>query len=160
LNYIDPKGLDLIGSHVRGANGKTVFYFYDTDTGAQYIYRNITEPAPKISQKTEKEYRPDAQLAPDRYELIPRPDPGPGTFVLPKNAPVYTTPGKAPGIVIDPSGKIRTWIGAHIFGSGASRGCPLFPNTEQGEKDKASYDFLINFYRNLGPVIITITEEK
>jgi RHS repeat-associated protein len=158
LHYIDPYGLDLIGSQVRDANGNTVFYFYDTDTGAEYFYRGITEPAPQISPTTGEEYGPYAKLPPARYELIPRPDPGPGTFVLPKNAPVYTTPGKEAGIVIDPSGNIRTWIGPHV--GTKSTGCPLFPKTEQGKKDKASFDFLINFYYELGPVTITIREEK
>jgi len=158
LRYIDPYGLDLIGSQVRDANGNTVFYFYDTDTGAEYIYRGITEPAPRTSPKTGKEYGPFAQLPPATYELIPRPDPGPGTFVLPKNAPVYTTPGKEPGVVIDPSGKVREWIGPHV--GTRSDGCPLFPKTEQGKGEKASFDYLINFYYKLGPVTITIREEK
>jgi RHS repeat-associated protein len=158
LRYIDPYGLDLIGSQLRDANGNTVFYFHDTDMGADYIYRGITEPAPKISPKTGKEYGEDAQLPPDTYELIPRPDPGSGKFRLPENSPVYTTPGKQPGIVIDPSGKTRTWIGPHV--GTESTGCPLFPKTEQGKKNKASFDFLINFYYRLGPVTITVREEK
>jgi RHS repeat-associated protein len=158
LRYIDPYGLDLIGSQVRDSSGNTVFYFYDTDTGAEYIYRGITEPAPKISPKTGGEYGPEAQLPPGRYEFIPRPDPGPGTFVLPKNAPVYTTPGKDPGVVIDPSGKIRTWIGPHV--GTISAGCPLFPKTEQGKREKASFDFLMNLYYNIGPVTITVREDK
>jgi len=158
LYYVDPYGLDLIGSQVRNADGTTVFYFYDTDTGAEYIYRGLTEPAPKISPKTGKEYGPEAQLPPNRYEFIPRPDPGPGRFVLPKKAPVYTTPGQKVGIVKDPSGKNREWIGPHV--GTTSKGCPLFPATEQGKKEKASFDFLINFYYKLGPVTITVREEK
>jgi len=158
IRYIDSSGLDLIGSQVRDSKGNTTFYFHDTDTGADYIYQGITEPAPKISPKTGKDYGLEAQLPPATYNFIPRPDPGPGSFVLPKDAPVYTTPGKGVGIVIDPSGKIREWIGPHV--GTTSEGCPLFPNTEQGKKQKKSFYLLINLYYRLGPVTITIREVR
>ncbi len=124
--------------------------FYDPDTGCTYIYKDIKEPAPTTSPKTGKDYGKDAKLPPGQYELNPREDDGP---VLQKGHPLYTTPGQKTGVVIDPDGKERTYIGPH-YGT-ESLGCPLMPSLEQSK----SLNFLINYYEQFGGTTINVYEK-
>ena len=154
LKYIDPSGLELIGTQIRDGNN-TEIYFYDTDTGDHYMITGLNEPAPVTSPKNNVKYGEDAKLPPGQYDLKPRPDSG---TILKKGDPVYTTPGEKAGTVIDPSGKKRSWIGPHV--GTKSKGCPLFSNTEEGKSQRKSFNTLFKYYQQFGGTKVTVEDDK
>jgi len=154
VNLGDSFGLELIGSQKRNLDGTTTYYFYDIDTGAEYIYQGLTEPAPIVSPITGCPYGLDAKLPPGDYLLVPRPDPGTDDVTIKKGWPVYTTVGQEPGVVKDPCENTRAWIGPHL--GTKSKGCPLFPITPEGKKQHNSLIFLIQYYEKFGGTAITV----
>jgi len=102
-----------------------------SDSSGTFTY-HLSEPA---AVNPEAPYEEDQQLAPGLYQLLPRLTPG---SALPKGSPVYTTPGQPkPGMIITPSGRTRGVplpAGPHV--GRRSTGCPLFAQTEAGEREK------------------------
>jgi RHS repeat-associated protein len=139
LNAIDPTGLRMNCVQLRDGIRSTLICHDSTD-GALATYP-LTEPAANFP--SDDPYGPGGQLAAGVYGLLPRPAPGGPT--LRTGAPLYTTPGRAAGVVVDPSGRIRRWLGPHV--GAYSLGCPLFPRDQVGRKLRD--DFYLRFARNV-----------
>ncbi len=162
IRFTDPAGLQaLIGYQIRRIDGTTNMYFYDQVFGTEYVFKGLKENAPIISKKTNYAYGKNSKLPPFQwYYFVPRPDPKAETIIK-KGWPVYTTPGQEIGIVIDPHGGVRTWIGPHPPKSEStiSSGCPLFPFGEEGELEHEMLAWLIQYYAEIGGTMIYVWEE-
>lgn len=140
--YADPTGLFLVCVQLRnGTESTKICYDSLTEETVQYPQ---TENAPISSP--EDPYGPDGKLPPriDPYDLRPRP--GPGTQ-CPQGAPIYTDPGKPPGVIVSPGGQTRGSppICDHV--GTISLGCPLFSNNPAGQANQT--DFRQRFNDNI-----------
>jgi RHS repeat-associated protein len=155
INAVDPLGLLMYCSQLRVGNKTTITCYDPSGTHTYYL----SEPAP-IDPKAP--YEKDQQLSPGIYFLLPRTTWG---RVLPTGSPIYTTPGQQAGTIITPTRKKRGGIkpaGPHIAGpSKKSEGCPLFPDTKKGKKQKK--EFYRHFKENIntgGTWIVILDDSK
>ena len=139
VNLADPSGLRLVCNQVRTGTQTTITCFDSTDNSSTTY--DLTEPA--NNGNPDDPYGPNGQLPPAQYDLLPRPDNG---NVIRQGEPLYTTPGRPPGVVVAPGGQVRTLIGPHV--GTQSLGCPLLPPTAEGRAQRD--DFLRRFRNNLG----------
>jgi RHS repeat-associated protein len=142
INIVDPLGLLMVCTQLRVGNNTTITC-YDSSGTSTY---HLSEPAPVNPADP---YEKDQQLAPGLYYLLPRTTWG---GVLPTGSPVCTTPGEQAGTIITPTGKKRGGLlkpaGPHVAGpEKRSEGCPLFPNTKAGRKQKD--EFYRHFKENI-----------
>lgn len=113
---------------------------------------NLTEPA--NNGNLANPYGADGPLPYGDYDLLPRPTPG---KILPQGSPVYTSPGRSAGAVTDPQGNTRGVpepIGPHV--GKRSKGCPLFPPTPEGNRQKAEFYNRFNNNLNNGGTSVTV----
>ena len=144
MTWTDPSGLFMSCVQLRSGSSSTIICG-DSTTGETVTYP-VTENAPPSS--TDDPNGPGGPLPAGHHELRPRPD-GSNKNRCPKGAPVYTTPGQRPGVVISPKGKKRGGedgpMCPHI--GTQSEGCPLFSKDDAGKKLKE--DFYQRFFNNV-----------
>jgi RHS repeat-associated protein len=150
INAVDPLGLFDYCVQRRIGNKTTI-----KCSSSPTVY-NLKEPAPFDPLDP---YEEGQLLEPNVYILLPRTTWG---KVLPTGSPVYTTPGQEAGTIITPTGKKRgvpVPAGPHI--GKRSEGCPLFPDTKKGRKQKE--EFYRHFKENIktgGTWIVILDDSK
>ena len=156
-NFIDPMGLDLKGTQVRNSDGTTTMYFYDTDTGMEYIFNNLLENAPVKSPYSGVDFGDSAKLPPGSYNIDESTDKN--LEVCKPGYPLYTKSGEPKGFFetqLTRLSDIRQRESACMHVGSQSAGCVIFPSNETGKKSFQSMLMLMKYYWNLGPVTIEV----
>ncbi len=153
VNRADPTGLAMACVQRRSGT-RSLLVCHDSMDDSISSYP-LLEPAANYA--SDAPYGPGGQLPPGLYELLPRASQG---RVLPRGAPLYTTPGQEAGVVLDPDGRRRDFIGAHLGTS--SLGCPLFGAAidplARGRRDEFDRRFTANLSSGGTSVLVVDVE--